>query len=277
MHAATRVAPDPLQVHPRLLQFGHIAIPTYGALTALSLVAALVLVVQLARRLSLDANKVWTLSLYTILTTLIGTRLVLVIAHLDAFRQHPFWVLGLTSLQDWWVAPAAMTLGVAAGILYALAEDLPLLRVADCLAPAVIVALTVNRIGAFVAGVDFGAPTHMPWAVIYTSRIAALWYQTPLGIPLHPVQIYDTLAALLVFALLMWWLPRRRQDGELAGGALVLFGALSPLLNLWRADHRGLGFSLTLSVAAVAVGAALWLERSGKPRGYTGTDDSPSA
>lgn len=265
-------------MHPRLLQFGHVAIPTYGAITALALVAGLALVVHAARRLSLDPNKIWTLSLTAILTALLGARLLLVVAHFSVFRQHPFWILGLTGVRDWWTAPLSVALGIVAAILYALSEGLPLLRVADSLAPAAALAIAINRIGAFVAGIDVGVPTAVPWSVTYISRIAAIWYRTPLGIPLHPVQLYEAAAALIAFALLMWWLPRlrtdHRRDGELAGAALFLYGLASPFFSLYRADQARPGISLALSVAAVLAGAALWLDRSQKPRSYTSTDDS---
>jgi len=261
-------------VHPRLLQLGHIAIPTYGALTALCLVAALAAAVYFARRLSLDPNKVWTLCLTSILTTLVGARLLLVLAHFSAFRQHPFWILGLTTAHDWWIAPVSVVLGIAAGALYALAEGLPLLRVADCLAPAVTLAFAINRIGAFIAGLDFGTPASVPWSITYTSRIAALWYHTPLGIPLHPVQLYDAAASLIALGLLVKGLSRRRQDGELAGFVLVLFGPASSWLRPYRADQHAPILSLILDIVLVIAGAALWLDRRNKARSYTSTDDS---
>jgi phosphatidylglycerol---prolipoprotein diacylglyceryl transferase len=264
-------------VHPRLLQFGHIAIPTYGALTALALVAALAVAVHFARRLSLDANKIWTLSITAILTTLIGARLLVVLAHLGAFFQHPFWILGLATDRDWWIAPVSLVLGIAAGGLYALAEGLPLLRVADCLAPATALAFAINRIGAFLGGADFGTPASVPWSVTYTSRIAALWYQTLLGIPLHPVQLYDAAAALIVFALLVWWLAHRRQDGELAGAALILSGLANALLAVCRFKTLQPALSLALSITLVLIGAALLLDRHSDARSYTSTDDLPPA
>jgi phosphatidylglycerol---prolipoprotein diacylglyceryl transferase len=250
-------------VHPRLFQFGQIAIPTYGALTALALIAALAAAMHFARRLALDPNKIWTLCLTATLAALIGARLLLVAAHFSAFRQHPFWILGLTGARDPWIAPISVLLGIAAAILYALADRLPPLRVMDCLAPAAAVALAINRVGAFLAGIGFGKPAAVPWSVVYTSRIAALWYQTPLGIPLHPVQIYEAAAALLTLGLLVAWLPRRRQDGELAGIWLFLFGLASSLLAFYRGETAHPVFSLILSIAAVLAGAALWIERSG--------------
>lgn len=264
-------------MHPRLIQFGHVAIPTYGALTAVALVAALAAAAHFARRLSLDPNKVWTLSITAILTTLLGARLLVVLVHFDAFRQHPFWVLGLATLRDGWIAPVSVALGIGAGILYALAEGLPVLGMADSLAPAAAIGFVINRIGAFVAGVDSGTPSSLPWAVTYTSRIAGLWYRTPISVPLHPVQLYAAAMSLVVFALLVWWLPRRRREGEVAGTALFAFGVACPVLSLWRGDLADPALSLAVSIVAVLAGGALWLDRGVTLRGYTASDGLPPA
>lgn len=262
-------------MHPRIIQFGHIAIPTYGALTALALVAALAAAMHFARRLSLDPNKVWTLSLAAILTTLIGARLLAVIAHFDAFRQHPFWVLGLGTPRDTWIVPGSVALGIGAGVLYALAEGLSVLSTADALAPAAALGFAINRVGAFLAGIGFGTPSSVPWAVTYTSRLAALWYRTPLGVSLHPVQIYEAAFSLAVFALLLWELPRRRREGELAGTALFLFGVANSLLSIWRAETARLALTLVLSVLGVLAGATLWLDRKPNQPRYTASDEAP--
>jgi phosphatidylglycerol---prolipoprotein diacylglyceryl transferase len=248
-------------LHPRLLQFGHIAIPTYGALTALALIAGLAATVHFARRLSLDPNKIWSLCLIGILTTLIGARLLLVFSYFSAFRQHPFWILGLTDIHDTWVIALGAVAGFGAAMLYALAEGLPLLAVLDCLAPAAALAMGINRVGAFLGGLDYGTVTTRPWSVIYTSHIAALWYRTPLGIGLHPVQIYEAAASLLILALLMWWLPRRSQDGELSGAWLFLYGFSSFFLGFYRAGSGAISLSQPLAIVAVVAGGAFWVRR----------------
>ncbi len=247
-------------MYPRLLHFGHIAIPTYGALTALGLVAALAAVMHFARRLALDANRLWNLCLIGILTTLIGARLLLVVVYFKAFRAHPFWVLGLTNAQGSWISAASFVLGLIAALLYAAAEGLPVLRVLDCLAPAAAVFLVLNRIGAFLAGLDFGWPTTLPWGVKYTSLLSAIWYHTPLGIALHPVQLYDAGTSLVILRVLLWRLPRRRQDGELAGMWLFLYGAASFLFSLVRGDDQLLLLQVA-AILAVIAGGILWLGR----------------
>jgi phosphatidylglycerol---prolipoprotein diacylglyceryl transferase len=246
-------------LYPRLLQLGHVAIPTYGALTALALIAGLAAAVHFARRLSLDPNKVWSLCLIGILTTLVGARLLLVFSYFSAFRQHPFWILGLTDIRNPWLLFFSIGAGLAAAVLYMFAEGLPVLTSLDCLAPAAALATGINRIGAFLAGLDYGTVTLHSWGVIYTSRIAALWYRTPLGIRLHPVQLYDACGAFLTLALLLWWLPRRTQDGELAGAWLFLYGFASVFLSFYRTD--AVSFAQPLAFVAVIAGGALWARR----------------
>ena len=61
----------------------------------------------------------------------------------------------------------------------------------------------------------------MRWAVTYTNPLAARWSGTPLGIPLHPVQVYAATGFLTLSILLLVWLPARRQQGDMAGIGLL--------------------------------------------------------
>ena len=255
-------------MHPLLFHLGNLAIPTYGVLTAVALLATLAVLVLQARRLRLRADKVWNLGLTAILAALFGARLLLVATHFAIFRTHPFWLLGLATMPDAWVAAGGAVIGLAAAALYALAEGLPLLRTADAAAPAVALAFAINRIGAFCAGLDWGTPTTLPWGVTYRSIIAQLWYGTPGGIRLHPVQLYDAAASLAIFVLLLL-LPHRR-DGETAGAWLFLYGVCRFFLEFWRGNAQHvLGGALTvaqvLAIVAVLAGGALWLRHDPHP------------
>ena len=237
-------------------------------LTAAGLLAALALLVLQARRLRLRAEKVWNLGLTAILAALFGARLLLVAAHFSLFRAHPFWILGLATVPGAWIAVGGAAIGVAAATLYALAEGLPLLRTADAAAPAIAIAFAINRIGAFCAGLDWGTPTSLPWGVTYRSVVAYLWYQTPRGVVLHPVQLYDAAASLAICVLLLL-LPHCR-DGEIAGAWLFLYGLGRFFVEFFRGDAQHvLGGALTvaqlLAVVAVLAGGALWLRRDPHP------------
>ncbi len=255
-------------MHPLLFHFGNIAIPTYGVLTAAGLLAALALLVLQAKRLRLRAEKVWNLGLIAILAALFGARLLLLATHFAVFRAHPFWVLGLATIPGAWIAVGGAAIGVAAAALYGLAEGLPLLRTADAAAPAIALAFALNRMGAFCAGLDWGAPTRLPWGVTYRSVVAYLWYQTPRGITLHPVQLYDAAASLAICVLLLL-LPHRR-DGETAGAWLFLYGLCRFFVVFYRGNAelvRGGALTVAQLMAMVAVlaGGVLWLRRDPHP------------
>jgi phosphatidylglycerol:prolipoprotein diacylglycerol transferase len=251
-------------VHPLLFHFGNLAIPTYGVFTALALLAGLAMSLVLARRAGLGADKIWILGLVAILSALFGARLLLIAAHFSMFRAHPFWLLGLASLQGTWIALGGVAVGVGAGVLYALAEGLPLLATADAIAPGIALTFAIQQIGAFCGGLAWGEPTARPWGVIYRSAVAYVWYGTPLGVTLHPVQLYDAAVSLVLFGLLVAF-PRQRA-GEAAGAWLFLYGLCRFFVEFFRSDATlvfGGVFTLAqlLSLLAVLAGGTLWLRR----------------
>lgn len=256
-------------VHPLLFHFGHTAIPTYGVCTAAALLAALAISVQSARRAALPAEKMWNLGLLAILAALIGARLLLIATQLAAFRAHPFWMLGVASITNNPIALEGAAIGLGAAALYALAEGLPLLHTADAAAPGAALAFAINRVGAFLAGAAWGTPTTKPWGVTYRSLLAYLWYRTPFGERVHPVQLYDATCSLAIFFLLVWMARRSRQQaGEIAGAWLFLYGIARFFVEFFRSDAetRMFGGALTLAqalaVLGVVAGAALWLRRT---------------
>jgi phosphatidylglycerol:prolipoprotein diacylglycerol transferase len=258
-------------VHPLLFHFGHIAIPTYGACTALALLLALAVSVWTAKRAGLNTDKVWNLELIAILTALFAARLLMIAGHPHLFRDHPFWLLGLVTMPSLWFVLGGVFVGVLGAMLYALAEGLPVLQVADALAPAVALAFAVQRVGAFCGGSAWGTPTQLPWGVVYRSPVAYLWYRVPLGVTMHPVQLYDAAASLGIFVLLLWmgrW-GRLGRDGEIAGAWLFLYGVIRFFLEFLRGDPARtplLGGAVTvaqvLCIVAVVAGAVLWLRRA---------------
>lgn len=264
-------------MHPLLFQIGRFAVPTYGACTALALVAALFTLRYFARLLGLNPNAVWNLGIVAILGTLVAGRLLLVAVYFRAFRQHPFWILGLTSNHSAWIDSLALIIGFSAGLLYALAEGLPLLRTLDCIAPSAALALGCNRIGAFLAGLDFGLPTTHAWSVTYTNPIAAFWYATPLGVPLNPAQLDDAIISFALFIGLLWWLPRRSQDGEIWGAWLFLYGVAGYFLAFQRIVTQtqwAIRWPVALAMVVASIGFLVRRKPRASAQEYTVMDDS---
>lgn len=242
--------------------------PTYGVLVAIAVLVALVCSLWAARTLKLDGNAVWNLGVIAIFTTLVSSRLFLVLLNLRDVRKYPLWLFGLAMVSNSLVAILGMAMGALAAFLYAHKRRMPLLALTDCLVPAFAFGHAIELLGCFAAGCAYGSPSSAAWAVIYRSRLAAIWSGTPLEVPLHPVQLYQAAAELLLGLILLWRLPRRAQEGELAGLWLFSAGLVHFLCELFRGDPGRLelpGGFLTatqlFSVVMVLAGGALLRKR----------------
>lgn len=111
----------------------------------------------------------------------------------------------------------------------------------------------VARTGCFFAGCCYGAATTLPWGVVYTqSEVMA-----PLGVCVHPTQLYSTALFLIIFALMYFVLQYRlKKAGQLFGAYLVLQSIERFLVDFWRGDRPMLTDSPFSSYQVVALGIA---------------------
>jgi phosphatidylglycerol:prolipoprotein diacylglycerol transferase len=102
----------------------------------------------------------------------------------------------------------------------------------------------LGRVGCFLAGCCWGAPSQLPWAVSFPP--AAIVYGDPSTaradghtVPLHPVQLYEALGLLaLMVALVAWRLrrgPEATWDAQPARWAFG-YGLLRVVTEIFRAD-----------------------------------------
>jgi phosphatidylglycerol:prolipoprotein diacylglycerol transferase len=266
-------------VYPVLFHFGSILIPAYGASAAVGVLLALFLAERTARMAGLDARKVWTLCVVALFVALAGSRLLLVALNWTDLRLHPMWLLGLAMVHHPLLACFGTLAAVVAAVLYGRRQRLPLWTTADVLAAPVALGLAFEQLGALLAGSGYGTGagtgSAARWAVTYTHPLAAVWSGAPLGVPLHPVQAYASLAFLVLFAFLLFWLPYRRQSGDVVGLFLLGAGVAIFITEFWR-DPEGRGALLgaldgpqAAAVALVVAGGLVLLERKTSVVGQT--------
>lgn len=256
-------------MHPILLELGPLQVPSYGVLLLIGIALGLYLAGRRAARVGLPGDKVVDLGLWIVLGGLGGAKILLVLT-------EPSY---LTSLDGLWALARAggVFYGGLIGALVAAAilltrHHLPFFAVADVLAPSVALGHAFGRLGCFAAGCCYGNVCHRPWAVVFSDPQAAAISGTPLGIPLHPVQLYEAAFNLVNYTLLAWVFRRRPAGahGLVMGVYLVTYGAARFVLERFRGDaDRGflLGGMLSTSqaIAAIAVpigvGLAIWASR----------------
>lgn len=269
-------------MHPVLFHIGSLVIPSYGAIAAVGVLSALMLALHLARKLHLDPNRIWNLSILMLFTALLASRLLLVVANWTVLRNHPLWMLGLAMIHHPLLAAIGSLIALAVAACYSLWHHLPFRVTADVLAAPAALGLAFEQIGALLAGSGYGTGAHVPWAVVYTNPLAARWSDAPLGIPVHPVQAYAALSLLAIAIGLVLWQPHCRQRGDLAGIFLMSTGAVLFITEFWR-DPIGRGAVLhgilkgpqVAGITFVIAGAFLLLDRASQRIAVASTPVEP--
>jgi phosphatidylglycerol---prolipoprotein diacylglyceryl transferase len=139
-------------------------------------------------------------------------------------------------------------------------QELPVLQTMDTFAPGVALGHAVGRLGCFAAGCCWGKQCDLPWGVRFHSNLAA---PVPLNITLHPAQLYESAANLLIFGILYRQFSRTHRAGEVIGLYLVLYSLARFIIEFFREHEQSLvgPFSLTqwIALGFLVLGAVILL------------------
>ena len=243
-------------MHPRLLtipalgRFGPFTIHTYGVLLAIAFLAGLWVASRQAKRAGLDANRITDMAVWVLIAGLVGAKALLVALDWRFFARNPRELFSV--FQSGGVFYGGLVAGILVAWWYARHYHLPGWATADVLAPGVIIGQAIGRLGCFSAGCCWGKPTSLPWAVTFTDVYASRQVGTPMDMPLHPSQLYESFAAFLIFAFLLWLLPRKRFDGQVTLVYVALYSAVRFGLEFLRGDpDRGSWFGGVISTSQI--------------------------
>jgi phosphatidylglycerol:prolipoprotein diacylglycerol transferase len=251
-------------MHPVLIRLASFRLPTYGVLLALALILALYTVVRLGRREGLDAGRLLDFSTWLILVALVGAKVLMILTDWSFYRNNPSEIFSWATLQAGGVFYGGFLAAVFFAVWYIRVYRLPLWKVFDVYAPAIALGQSVGRLGCFAAGCDYGRRTTSFLGVVFTSPDSHNWTDVPLGVRLHPTQLYESLATLALFGILLWRYRKKSRDGEIFLLYLALYAAARFFLEFLRGDEdRGFVFHHLLStsqfIAILALVAAAGL------------------
>jgi phosphatidylglycerol:prolipoprotein diacylglycerol transferase len=241
-------------MHPILFEIGNWPVYSYGVLLALAYLAGLQMAVVRARRRQIDAAKVMDLGIYLIIAALVGAKLMLIAVDFDYFRHQPRELLSLVRAGG--VFYGGLLAALAVGLWLVGRYKLHPWTVADLIAPGIALGHVVGRFGCLLAGCCYGRPTSVPWAITFTNPAAATNVGTPLNTPLHPTQLYDAGAELLIMGVLLLTEKRGRPfPGRTFWLYMLLYAISRYIVEIYRGDERGmiLGVSTSQFVSILIV------------------------
>jgi len=257
-------------MYPRLFELGPITVYTYGVLLAAAYLLGLKVAMVRAEKRGLDHNRVLDLGIYIIISALIGAKLLLLITDFSTFKNDPKELLTLA--RSGGVFYGGLILAVAVALWYIRRAGLPLWTTCDMFAPGIALGHVVGRFGCLFAGCCYGKPTTRPWGITFTDPFAAANVGTPLGVPLHPTQLYEAGAELLILAVLLWTERKGRPyPGRTFWLYMFLYAVTRFIIEFFRGDERGTVWMFSTSqfisilLAPLAVVMLVYLKRRQSP------------
>lgn len=236
---------------PRLFQVGPVSIYSYGVLTALGFLMAILWPTSLAKKEGIPAIKMEGLGLLIVLSAGVGSKLLTAWDYPGFYSGDWSHFLSDQVLGRGGVFYGGFLLAVACSAAYFRLVDLPGWQVADSVAPGLALAQGLGRIGCFLAGCCWGSPTQLPFGVTFSSELAHQVTGVPLHLKLHPTELYEAALVLLVIPFLMWLRKTRSFSGQVILVYVLFYAVARFFLEFLRGDPRGYYFNHLLSTSQV--------------------------
>lgn len=233
---------------------------TYGVLVAAAFLAGLWMAGRLAARAGLSADAVTNLGIYCALSAIAGAKLMMFVVDFGYYTQHPGEIFSLGTLQAGGVFYGGLIAALLVAWWYMRKTKLPLWKTADVFAPAIALGHGIGRLGCFSAGCCWGVECHSPWAVTFTNPISNQLVGVPLGLPMHPTQLYEAFAEFVIFGILLWRVNRPHPMGAIISLYLILYSTARFIVEFFRFHEQGnlwggpLDTSQWISLALFALG-----------------------
>ena len=262
---------------PELFKIPYLDFPvnTYGLLLAISFLVGMYVMAKQAERDGLNVNRVYDLGLWVLGSALIGSKLLMVITEWENYRDNLKGLFSLDFLRSAGVFYGGFLGALIASVIVMRIYKLDWWRTADAFAPGIIIGQAIGRLGCFSAGCCWGKPTDGICGVHFSERGHELtsvpikvsdltdpmqrsFWEQKLGnlsapLHLHPVQLYEVGAAILIFVILLVMARKRKFYGQIVLAYAMLYAIARFIIEFWRDDPRGglLGLSTSQFIAAV--------------------------
>ena len=224
-------------MYPEIFHIGSFPINTYGVFLALAFLCAILIAVKLAARDGLPKEKIYDLCLWMLLASLVGSKLLMLFTEPE-YRDHPLQLLSLDFLRSGGVFYGGFIAAVLTGFFLMKRYSLPWWKTADACAPGIAIGNFFGRQGCFAAGCCWGKPTTLPWGVKFT-ELGHEITGVPTNTYLHPTQLYESFAMLVVFLFLLWLHKHKRFSGQVILAYALLYSIVRFAIEFVRDDPRG--------------------------------------
>lgn len=268
-------------MHPIAFHLGSLPIHWYGIMIATAFLVGMWTAGKRGLRHGLDPNIIQDAAIWLLIGGIVGARAMHVATYWEDFQGKG--ILEIFKIQNGGLVFYGGAIGAAiAGGLFVWRNKISFFKYADAMSPSIALGSMFGRIGCLMTGCCFGRVCKVPWAIKFPDQSLA-WEQQlhehligPVDstLPVHPTQIYDALANLLLYLALAWLYRHKKFNGQVFAVWLIAYSILRSVVELFRGDygeHRmgALTPAQLTSAAILVAGVALllWLPRAQSKRG----------
>jgi phosphatidylglycerol:prolipoprotein diacylglycerol transferase len=255
-----------INIDPTALNLGDLRINWYSIIIILAIMVAIGLSIWEGKRRGFSADSIISLAPWVIVGGIIGARLFHVVDHWEHYASNPIQMFAVWQggLAIW----GALAGGAVAAVIYARVKQMPFLRLADSLVPALLVAQIIGRFACIIDGDAVGGATSLPWGFIYINP-GAMVPSGLLGVPVHPYPVYDQLWNLLGLAFALKLRRHFKTDGLLFTAYLAIYAVGRLAFSFVRQENVwfwGLQEAqvIAIMILIISVGVMIYLSRKGR-------------
>lgn len=220
-----------------------LTVQSYGTLIAMGVVFSLFYARREATKMNIDPAKMIDLFLWVFLAAFVGGRFFTFFERPDYYFGNPANMLKFSG--SGFVFYGSLIFAIPTMLIFFKKQKMPVLAMVDMMAMIAVIVHMFGRMGCFMAGCCHGVPTDGVLAVTFTHPESAA---EPLGVPLHPTQLYSVFMLLLILATLQIIKKRKQFDGQLFLIYIMMYAIGRSVIEEFRGDEiRGFVFDGLLS------------------------------
>ena len=220
-------------MYPVLFNIGSFNLYTYGLFVALGFMTAIWVSQKNAAPHGILPEAITDIFFVILVSALLGARLLYVGINFNDYKDNwldifKIWNGGLVFFGGFLGA-------LVASFIYLKMKKLNILKTFDILAPGIALGHAVGRLGCFFAGCCYGKTCDLPFAVKFTNHESL----APIGVYLHPTQIYSVFSNLILFFILIVVQKKKKFNGQVFLSYIMLYSLFRFIVEFFRGDFRG--------------------------------------
>lgn len=234
-----------------IAQIGPFTITIWGLMAVIGFLAAFGIILWEGKRRKLDRETICTLMTLALIGGILGSRLVWLlteasgITFIDAFK---IWNGGMT----WYGGFIGAAIAAYAYLRY---KKVHVLKYLDLIAIGLPLGQAIGRVGCYLVGDHIGKQTILPWGINLPSA----------GGITHPIALYEIIALLGIFFIVLGESKKRRFDGWLLSLYVISYSFVRFFMDFLRADPTYFGLTIAQYVSiALFIGFGIFAWARGK-------------